>query len=152
MGGDRDKDRGKGPRTSGPSSGSRTRSRSPVRNDSADQNPPAGSSNASPPNENLTRADFMSMMSEAMHAQFPKLILETTKVVTAQLQSENHDASRSFTSYSQDLKQLKLRTEEVEAKAKTAALKSEGGYSMINIKYLIHFPSHPALTFHFRSH
>ena len=94
----------------------------------------AGSSAPAPATENLTRSDFVSMMSEAMNAQFPKLILETTKVVTAQLQSDNMESSRSFTSYSQDLKQLNLRTEEVEAKAKTAALKSEGGYSRMQIR------------------
>ena len=55
------------------------------------------------------------------------LILETSKVVLAQLQSGNEETSRSFTSFSQDMKQLKLRTEEVEAKAKAADLETEGG-------------------------
>ena len=138
-------DRGKKSTGASSSSSSRDRSRSPVRSGSgslgagssgsgssgSNHSPSPGSSSIlppPPPAENLTRSDFLSLMSEAMNAQFPKLILETTKVVTAQLQSENLDSTRSFTSYSQDLKQLKLRTEEVEAKAKTAALKSEGGY------------------------
>ena len=136
MGGDRDKDRGKGRSERISGSSSRTRSRSPVggAQEQQQQQQQPGSSAPAPATENLTRSDFVSMMSEAMNAQFPKLILETTKVVTAQLQSDNMESSRSFTSYSQDLKQLKLRTEEVEAKAKTAALKSEGGYSRMQIR------------------
>ena len=109
---------------SGSGSRTRSRSRSPLRTES-----PAGSSSTLPPaGDHPTRADFMSMMSEAMSAQFPRLILETSKVVSAQIQSGNEETSRSFTSFSQDMKQLKLRTEEVEAKAKAAVLKSEGGY------------------------
>ena len=69
------------------------------------------------------------MMSETMNAQIPRLILETSKVVSTQMQSENEDNSRSLSAFSQGMRQLQLRTEEVEAKAKAADLKSEGAYS-----------------------
>ena len=69
------------------------------------------------------------MMSETMNAQIPRLILETSKVVSTQMQAENEDNSRSLSAFSQGMRQLQLRTEEVEAKAKAADLKSEGAYS-----------------------
>ena len=72
----------------------------------------------------------MELMSEAMSAQIPRLILETSKVVSAQMQADQQQAmqeqARSFTCFSQDMKQMKLRQEEVEAHAKAANLKSEG--------------------------
>ena len=103
----------------GDKNSNRERSRSPVR---PPPPPPAVS------NELVSRDSMMQMMSDVMSAQIPKLIMETSKVVAAQLQSEDQENSRSYTMFSQEMKQLKLRTEEVESKAKAAALKSEGGY------------------------
>ena len=110
------------------------RSRSPLRSGVAQSTPSGSGSTGSGAvdrqslGEQFSRADLMQMMSEAMTAHFPRMIVETSKVVTAQLQANSQDNTRSFTAFSQDMKQLKLRTEEVEAKAKTAALKSEGVY------------------------
>ena len=104
--------------------GSRDRSRSPVnRSESL-------SVTNSTANDALSRDDLMELMTEAMSAQIPRLILETSKVVTAQMQADQQqvmqEQARSFTSFSQDMKQMKLRQEEVEAHAKAANLKSEG--------------------------
>ena len=65
-------------------------------------------------------------MSEAMSAQIPRLIVETSKVVQAQIQSDSQDSARSFTAFSQEMKKMKLRQEEVESTAKAAALKTKG--------------------------
>ena len=114
----------------GKDKGDKSRSRSPIRSGStvSGSTGSGSSSERPPPAGQFSREDLMQMMSEAMTAQFPRMVVETSKVVTAQLQADNQDHARSFTAFSQDMKQLKLRTEEVEAKAKTAALKSEGGY------------------------
>ena len=95
----------------------RGRSRSPL-----SESPPP------PPahNETFSRQDLMQFMSDAMSAQSPRLIVETSKVVQAQMQSDNEDSARSFTAFSQEMKRMKLRQEEVESTAKAAALKTEG--------------------------
>ena len=113
-----------GGKKKGGGGGSRDRSRSPVdRSESA----PAPNSTG---NDALSREDLMDLMTEAMSAQIPRLILETSKVVSAQMQADQQqviqEQARSFTSFPQDMKQMKLRQEEVEAHAKAANLKSEG--------------------------
>ena len=75
----------------------------------------------------------MEMMSQTMSAQIPRLILETSKVVTAQLASDQQDTVRSFTTFSQEMKKIKLRQEEVAAQGKAGALRSEGGLKLIII-------------------
>ena len=94
----------------------RARSRSPLHD-----SPPPGTGS-----EQFTRQELMSFMSDAMSAQIPRLILETSKVVTAQIQSQSQDSARSFTAFSHEMKRMKLRQEEVESTAKAAALKTEG--------------------------
>ena len=101
----------------GKDSGGRDRSRSPL----GDSPPPPSSSN-----ETFSRQDLMQFMSDAMSAQLPRLIVETSKVVQAQMQSENQDSARSFTAFSHEMKKMKLRQEEVESTAKAASLKTEG--------------------------
>lgn len=116
-----------GSKKKGGGGGLRDRSRSPVRTVSESA---SHSNSNSMGNESLSRDDLMNLMSEAMSAQIPRLILETSKVVSAQMQADQQqviqEQARSFTSFSQDMKQMKLRQEEVEAHAKAANLKSEG--------------------------
>ena len=76
--------------------------------------------------EIFTKDDLMEMMSQTMTAQLPRLIMETSKVVSAQLASDNEENARSFTSMSQEMKRMKLRQEEVSAQARAGALKSDG--------------------------
>ena len=95
----------------------RDRSRSPV--------PTASRS------ESFTKDDLMEMMSQTMTAQLPRLIMETSKVVAAQMASENEENVRSFTSMSQEMKRMKLRQEEVSAQARAGALKSDGARSYV---------------------
>ena len=106
----RDKDKSK--------SGSHSRDRSPLRND--------GEGNSSQSTESFSKEDLMNFMSSAMSAQMPRLILEASKVVSAQLQVENQENSKSFSAFSQEMKQMKLRQQEVVAQAKAAVLKGEG--------------------------
>ena len=114
-----------GTKKKGGGGGPRDRSRSPVRTVSE-----SASHSNSMGDESLSRDDLMNLMSKAMSAQIPRLILETSKVVSAQIQADQQqviqEQARSFTSFSQDMKQMKLRQEEVEAHAKAANLKSEG--------------------------
>ena len=108
---------------------SRNRSRSPL-----------GESPPPPPlvsNETFSRQDLMQFMSDAMSAQLPRLIVETSKVVQAQMQSENLDSARSFTAFSHEMKKMKLRQEEVESTAKAASLKTEGA----GLTYILLFMS-----------
>ena len=89
----------------------RDRSRSPVETSS----------------EMLTEADLRRIVLESMKSQIPSLIMEASKVVTEQLAAENQETqSKSFSSFTQEMKQLKARQEEVAYEAKAAALKSEG--------------------------
>ena len=81
----------------------------------------------------FSKEDLMEMMSQTMSAQIPRLILETSKVVTAQLASDQQDTVRSFTTFSQEMKKIKLRQEEVAAQGKAGALRSEGGLKLIII-------------------
>ena len=81
--------------------------------------------------ETLSKEDLMEMMSQTMTAQLPRLIMETSKVVAAQLASDNEENARSFTSMSQEMKKMKLRQEEVSAQARAGALKSDGTNSIV---------------------
>ena len=88
-----------------------------------------GRSPSQSPQESVGPDDIKRIMSEAMAAQLPRLILETTKVVTEQLGAEmrdRDDSSRSFTNFTQEMKQMKLRQEEISIQSKAAGLKSDG--------------------------
>ena len=74
----------------------------------------------------LTEEDLRRIVSDSMRQQIPSLILETSKVVTEQMSSDAQDTGKSFTSFSQEMKQLKQRQEEVANLSKAAALKSDG--------------------------
>ena len=76
----------------------------------------------------LTKEEIKDMMSETLSAQIPRLILETSKVVQEQLASDQLDSQRSFTAFSQEMKKMKLRQEEVAAQSKAGQLKSEGRF------------------------
>ena len=90
---------------------SRERSRSPV--DRSDQM--------------LTEADLRRIVSESMKQQIPSLIVETSKVVAEQLSADTQEAqTKSLSSFSQEMKLLKARQEEVAYQSKAAALKGEG--------------------------
>ena len=77
--------------------GSRDRSRSPVNRSES-----LSVTNLTA-NHALSRDDLMELMTEAMSAQIPRLILETSKVVTAQMQADQQqvmqEQARSFTSF-----------------------------------------------------
>ena len=88
-----------------------------------------GRSPSPSPQESVGPDDIKRIMSEAMAAQLPRLILETTKVVTEQLGAEmrdRDDSSRSFSNFTQEMKQMKLRQEEISIQSKAAGLKSDG--------------------------
>ena len=116
----RDKDKG---------SSSSHRDRSPLRSVISAS---GSAQNEEDPNSSsgFSKEELMNFMSNAMSAQMPKLILEASKVVSAQIQAENQENSRSFTAFSQEMKQLKLRQEEVAAQAKAGTLKGEGIFSL----------------------
>lgn len=99
----------------------------------------------------FTREDLMEMMSQTMSAQIPRLILETSKVVTEQLACDQQDTVRSFTTFSQEMKKMKLRQEEVSAQGKAGALRSEGGLNLYYSAQLIPFISVSITSGLFRS-
>ena len=74
--------------------------------------------------ESISQADLKRIMSEAVAAQLPRLILETSKVVSEQLAEQNE--SRSFVSFSQEMRLIRQRQEELATETKAASLKSEG--------------------------
>ena len=84
------------------------------------------------PSETLTEDDLRRIVSETMKNQIPTLIMEASKVVMEQLATESQDAqTKSFSSFTQEMKQLKARQEEVSYEAKAAALKTEGIFSVM---------------------
>ena len=81
----------------------------------------------------LTEDDLRRIVSESMRAQIPSLILETSKVVSEQIAdkvdkvaSDGQESNKSFTAFSQEMKVLKQKQEEVAYLSKAASLKSEG--------------------------
>ena len=80
----------------------------------------------SPHERPLSEDDLKRIVSETLRQQIPSLILETSKVVTEQITSDAQDSTKSFTSFSSEMKQLKQRQEEVANLSKAAALKSDG--------------------------
>ena len=94
-------------------SASRARSRSPVERSSS--------------NQTLSEDDLRRIVSETMKSQIPSLIVETSKMVSEQLSADTQEAqSKSFSSFSQEMKLLKARQEEVAYQSKAAGLKGEG--------------------------
>ena len=81
---------------------------------------------SSPSGSGIAEADLGRIVSEAVAAQLPRLILETSKVVSEQMEAERGDSSRSFTSFSVEMKKMKQRQEEIAIQSKAAALKSDG--------------------------
>ena len=63
-------------------------------------------------------------MSEAVAAQLPRLILETSKVVSEQLADQNE--ARSLATFNQEMRSIRQRQEELATETKAASLKSEG--------------------------
>ena len=82
------------------------------------------SSNASEPS--LRENDLKRIIADSVAAQLPRLILETSKVVSEQMEAERGESSRSFTSFSQEMKKMRQRQEEIAIELKAAALKSDG--------------------------
>ena len=80
--------------------------------------------------ESINESDLKRIMSEAVAAQIPRLILETSKVVTEQLGAERNE-SWSFTSFSQEMKAMRQRQDEIAIQSKAAALKSDGNWVLI---------------------
>ena len=80
--------------------------------------------------ESINESDLKRIMSEAVAAQIPRLILETSKVVTEQLGAERNE-SRSFTSFSQEMMAMRQRQDEIAIQSKAAALKSDGNWVFI---------------------
>ena len=74
----------------------------------------------------LKEDDLRRIVSETMSAQIPRLILETSKVVTEQISTDGQDSAKSFTAFSQEMKVLKQKQEEVAYLSKAASLKSDG--------------------------
>ena len=100
--------RDKNKRATGDKDGGRSRSRSPRESE-----------------KSLTEDDLRRIVTESMKQQIPSLIVETSKVVSAQL-SEGQETAKSFTTFSQEMKLLKQRQEEVAYLSKAASLKSDG--------------------------
>ena len=80
--------------------------------------------NLSDEDDTLSEAELKRIMSETFAAQFPRLILETSKVVTEQLAEQNE--SRSFVSFSQEMRLIRQKQAELTTETKAAAIKSEG--------------------------
>ena len=74
----------------------------------------------------LKEDDLRRIVSDTMSAQIPRLILETSKVVTEQIATDGQDTAKSFTAFSQEMKILKQKQEEVAYLSKAASLKSDG--------------------------
>ena len=81
-------------------------------------------------NDSISESDLKRIMGDVVAAQIPRLILETSKVVTEQLEADRRKA-RSFTSFSQEMKAMKQRQEETAIQSKAAALKSDGNCSFL---------------------
>ena len=96
-----------------------------------DRNPEASSTNGDRERTERSRSplkedDLRRIVSETMSAQIPRLIMETSKVVTEQITSDSQDNAKSFTAFSQEMKVLKQKQEEVAYLSKAASLKSDG--------------------------
>ena len=99
-----------------------------------DRNPEASSTNGDRERSDRTERsrsplkedDLRRIVSETMSAQIPRLIMETSKVVTEQITSDSQDDAKSFTAFSQEMKVLKQKQEEVAYLSKAASLKSDG--------------------------
>ncbi len=110
-------------RATGGNDGHRARSRSPHESD-----------------KSLTEDDLRRIVTESMKQQIPSLIVETSKVVSAQMSTEGQETAKSFTTFSQEMKLLKQRQEEVAYLSKAASLKSDGTqswFSMVDILSII---------------
>ena len=84
-----------------------------------------GEKRVNPPDEeSISQADLKRIMSEAVAAQLPRLILETSKVVSEQLAEQNE--SRSLATVNQEMRAIRQRQEELSTETKAASLKSEG--------------------------
>ena len=79
-----------------------------------------------PPEESISENDLKRIMSEAVAAQLPRLILETSKVVSEQLAEQNE--ARSLTSFSQEMRAIRQKQEELATETKAAAIKGESKY------------------------
>ena len=79
--------------------------------------------------KSLTEDDLRRIVTESMKLQIPSLIVETSKVVSAQMSNEGQETAKSFTTFSQEMKLLKQRQEEVAYLSKAASLKSNGTLS-----------------------
>ena len=100
--------RDKNKRATGGNDGGRSRSRSPHESE-----------------KSLAEDDLRRIVTESMKQQIPSLIVETSKVVSAQM-AEGQETAKSFTTFSQEMKLLKQRQEEVAYLSKAASLKSDG--------------------------
>ena len=74
----------------------------------------------------IGESELKRIMSEAMTAQLPKIILEASKVVSEQIEAERGESSRSFSSFSHEMKMMKQRQEEIAIQSKAASFKSDG--------------------------
>ena len=83
--------------------------------------------------------DLKRIMAETMAAQLPRLIMEASKVVTEQLGAERSDAARSFTTFSHEMKQLKLKQEEIAIQTKANGLKADGSDTIYTLIRSNHF-------------
>ena len=77
--------------------------------------------------DTIDESDLKRCMKEAIAAQLPRLIIETSKVVTEQLASQSE--GRSFISFSQEMRLIRQRQEELATETKAASLRSEGKIS-----------------------
>ena len=75
--------------------------------------------------DSISENDLKRIMGDVVAAQIPRLILETSKVVSEQLEADRRE-SRSFTTFSQEMKAMRQRQEEIAIQSKAAALKSDG--------------------------
>ena len=74
--------------------------------------------------DSISEDDLKRCMKEAIAAQLPRLIIETSKVVTEQLSGQNE--TRSFSSFSHEMRMIRQRQEELATETKAASLRAEG--------------------------
>ena len=74
----------------------------------------------------LRADDLKRIIADSVAAQLPRLIMETSKVVTEQMEAERGESSRSFTSFSHEMKKMRQRQEEIAIESKAASLKGDG--------------------------
>ena len=90
---------------------SRERSRSPISRDSRSD---AGSS--------LSIEDLKKIVIDSIAQQMPKMIIETSKVVKESLSLDREESSK----FSAEMKQIKMRQEDLATLSKAASLSSQG--------------------------